>query len=100
MNPDYIPLDATSYGWKYIEAEDNWEPIWYEGNPLPNPEDVLDNSCNEEDVNDDDNYDDDNCEDSQDEYNEKEEVSDDSTDYATSDDDNVNDSDESDDYEF
>ena len=37
----YTPLDPSSYGWQLIN--DNWEPVWYEGNPLPNPSEVEEN---------------------------------------------------------
>ena len=95
LDPNYIPLDASLYAWRYIDEEKKWEPVWYEGNPLPSPDEVLDNSDNEEDVDDDEN-----CEDSLEVYNDNddEDLSDDSTDYATSDDDNR--SDDSDDFEF
>lgn len=37
----YVPLDPSSYGWQLIN--DNWEPVWYKGNPLPNPSEVEEN---------------------------------------------------------
>ena len=36
----YVPLDPASYGWKFVDTR--WEPIWFEGKPLPDLEDFSD----------------------------------------------------------
>ena len=38
LNANYVPLDPSCYGWKTVENV--WEPIWYEGNPLPEASEV------------------------------------------------------------
>ena len=42
LNLQYIPLDPSLYGWKIVE--NRWEPVWFEGSPLPHPDDILDQS--------------------------------------------------------
>ena len=39
LNPNYVPLDPSVHGWKLVE--NHWEPIWFEGYPLPYPIDLL-----------------------------------------------------------
>ena len=39
FNPNYVPLDPSVHGWKLVE--NHWEPIWFEGYPLPHPIDLL-----------------------------------------------------------
>ena len=42
LNSRYVPLDPSLHGWKF--AENRWEPIWFEGNPLPHPNYPVDES--------------------------------------------------------
>ena len=35
LNSCYLPLDLLRYGWDF--EENQWEPIWFEGTPLPHP---------------------------------------------------------------
>ena len=34
-NNNYVPLDPAEYGWEWNPSDLNWQPIWYEGNALP-----------------------------------------------------------------
>ena len=38
----YLPLDPSRYGSKFVE--NRWEPIWFEGSPLPHPDYAVDES--------------------------------------------------------
>ena len=40
LNRQYAPLDPSNYGWKL--EENRWQPIWFEGNPLPKPDEIID----------------------------------------------------------
>ena len=42
LNFHYVPLDPSLCGWKF--AENRWEPIWFEGSPLPYPDYAVDES--------------------------------------------------------
>ena len=39
LNPYYVPLDPSVHGWKLVE--NYWEPIWFEGYPLPHSVNLL-----------------------------------------------------------
>ena len=39
LNPNYVPLDPSVHEWKLVE--NHWEPIWFEGYPLPHSVDLL-----------------------------------------------------------
>ena len=45
--PQYVSLNPGNYGWKL--CEDAWEPICFEDEALPNP-DELDSNCVEPQV--------------------------------------------------
>ena len=45
LNRKYVPLDPSNYGWKLQEKV--WQPIWFEGNPLPNPDEIINNNDGE-----------------------------------------------------
>ena len=32
----YVPLNPAEYGWQWNSSSSMWEPIWYEGDALPN----------------------------------------------------------------
>ena len=38
LDLNYVPLDPSSYGLSLTEGL--WEPVWYEGSPLPHPDEV------------------------------------------------------------
>ena len=40
INAAYVPLNPAEYGWKWDSSLSNWEPVWYEGNPLPDYADI------------------------------------------------------------
>ena len=39
LNLNYVLLDPSIHGWKLVE--NYWEPIWFEGYPLPHSVDLL-----------------------------------------------------------
>ena len=45
LDANYQPLDPSNYDWKM--ADNMWEPVWYEGNPLPDQNEFEDDSENE-----------------------------------------------------
>ena len=45
LDANYVPLDSSLYGFRKVN--DIWEPVWYEGNPLPDPREVEE--ANDED---------------------------------------------------
>ena len=51
LDPNYVPLDPSSYGWSLKEGL--WEPVWYEGSPLPHPDEVEENEPEVNDESDD-----------------------------------------------
>ena len=42
LNNMYVPLKPSSYGWKWNSCSSVWEPVWYEGNALPDNCDIQD----------------------------------------------------------
>ena len=42
LNNVYVPLNPSSYGWKWNSCSSEWEPVWYEGNALPDHCDIQD----------------------------------------------------------
>ena len=38
LDSQYVPLDPSLFGWKY--TDNTWKPVWFEGNPLPDPDDL------------------------------------------------------------
>ena len=39
LNPNYVPLDPSTHGWKL--AETHQEPVWFEGYPLQHSFDLV-----------------------------------------------------------
>ena len=35
LDRNYIPLDPKLYGWCWNDEQNQWEPVWYEGDALP-----------------------------------------------------------------
>ena len=42
LNFRYLSLDPSSNGRNFVENQ--WEPIWFQGSHLPNPNDAVDES--------------------------------------------------------
>ena len=39
LNPNYVPFDLSVHRWKLVE--NHWEPVWFEGYPLPHSVGLL-----------------------------------------------------------
>ena len=39
-NNQYVPLNPAEYGWEWNPSILNWQPLWYEGNALPEYADI------------------------------------------------------------
>ena len=46
LRKDYVPLNPSEYGWAFLDGM--WEPVWFEGDPLPDPTLVQTNDENDE----------------------------------------------------
>ena len=42
LNFHYLPLDPSSNGWKFVKNK--WEPSWFQGSHIPNPDAVDESS--------------------------------------------------------
>ena len=40
LTNDYVPLDTALYSWKWNTDEKIWEKLWYEGNSLPDFDEI------------------------------------------------------------
>ena len=50
LNNMYVPLKPSSYGWKWNSCSSVWEPVWYEGNALPDNCDIQDAQDDDDNV--------------------------------------------------
>ena len=44
LNNEYVPLNPSKFGWALVD--DNWKPVWFEGNALPEVNKTVDSPEN------------------------------------------------------